>query len=134
MKTFKKIIMVIVALLPVVALLAYVVSNVGTDALTEYVPMGTVEIVDDNGLIIVTEADTWSSRLLDPIFNENTLTGIFEAFARMLLYFQDNIGLPISLPVVGSVVLLLYLAWIELISALIDIVTFVPRKCSEIFR
>lgn len=134
MRITKKIIMAVVALLPVVALLAYVVSNVGAEALTEYVPMGTVQIIDENGLKIVTEANSWASRLLDPVFGETALKGVFEAFGRMLLYMQDNIGLPISLPVVGSVVLMLYLAWIELISALVDLITYVPRKCAELFR
>lgn len=134
MRTSKKIIMTIVALLPVIALVAYVGTNIGTEAHNEYVPLGTVQIIDENGLKIVTEANTWSSRLLDPIFNQNALTGVFEALGRMLLFLQVNIGLPISLPVIGSAVLLLYLAWIELISALVDLITFVPRKCSELFR
>lgn len=134
MKISKKIIMSVVALLPVFALVAYVVTNIGSDITSPYVPMGAIEIIDENGLKIVTESDTWASRLLDPIFNENALTGVFEALGRMLLYLQDNIGLPISLPVVGSAFLLLYLAWIELVSALVDLITFVPRKCSEIFR
>lgn len=134
MRTSKKIIMTIVALLPVIALVAYVCTNIGTDAINEYVPMGTVQLIDENGLKIVTEANTWASRLLDPIFNQNALTGVFEALGRMLLFLQDNIGLPISLPVIGSAVLLLYLAWIELISALVDLLTFVPRKCADIFR
>lgn len=134
MRICKKVTMVILALLPVCAFLAYVVSNVGGDSLSDYVPLGSVQIVNLDGLKIVTEANSWSSRLLDPVFADKPLTGVFEAVGRMLLYFQDNIGLPISLPVVGSVVLLLYLAWIELVNAFVELITFVPRKCAEIFK
>lgn len=133
MKISKKIIMSVVALLPIIAFVAYVGINIGSDISNPYVPLGTIEIIEENGLKIVTEANTWSSRLLDPIFGQNALTGVFEALGRMLLFLQANIGLPISLPVVGSALLLFYLAWIELISALVDLITFVPRKCAELF-
>lgn len=135
MKITKKIIMAMIAILPFIAILAFVLSNIGADTGTQYMPMGAVDIVDTaDGLTIVTEADTWADRILTPIFGNAPLQGVFDAFARMMLFLQDNIGLPISLPVIGSFVMLTYLAWIELCNMLLSLILFVPRKCTELFR
>lgn len=134
MRITKKIILIITALLPIIAILAFIISNIGSDTSIDYIPLGTINIIDNNGIFISTEDNTWAHYFLNPIFGSDPLTGIFETFAKLLLFLESNIGLPICFPIIGSIVLLLYIAWIELISALIDLITFIPRKCSELFK
>lgn len=135
MKTAKMIVLVTIALLPVIAYVACIAGTIGNDVATQYVPMGDVQITNSaDGYRIVCEPDTWAERLIAPVVGENALTGVFEPLARMLLFMQDNVGVNPSLPVVGSVLLLLYLAWVSLWDMLVNFITFVPRKCAEIFR
>lgn len=134
MRIAKKIIFVVLALLPILPILVYCVGNVGADTGIEYISMGTLSFVDTSqGLTIVTTPDSLAAWMIDPIFNQTALTGVFEAVARMLLYFEANIGLPVCLPTFGAFLYVLYLAFIGLVDMLISLITFVPRKCGEFF-
>lgn len=134
MRIAKKIIFIILALLPILPIVVFTVGNIGADIGFEYVPMGTLSLVDTpQGLTIVTTPDSFASWIIDPIFNQSALTGVFEAVGRILLYFEANIGLPVCLPTFGAFLYVFYLAFIGLVDMLISLITFVPRKCGEFF-
>lgn len=134
MRIAKKIIFIVLALLPVASLVVFCLCNVGVETGVSYVPLGTLEFVEaSQGLTIATTPNTITSWVIDPIFNEKPLTGVFEVVADLLMYLEANIGLPVCLPTFAAFVYILYLAFIGLVDMIVSLITFVPRKCGEIF-
>lgn len=135
MRTAKKIVFIVIALLPFVTIIASVASTIGNDTQAAYVPMGTITFTETaEGVEWATEPETWCDRLMTPLLGENPLTGFYGALARLALYMQTNAGITVSFPLFGSIIYLAYLAWVAMAEMLVDFVTFVPRKCAEIFK
>lgn len=134
MRIAKKIIFIVLALLPIASLVVFCLCNVGAETSASYVPLGTLEFTDGaQGLTIVTTPNSITSWVIDPIFNEKPLTGVFKAVAGLLMYLETNIGLPVCLPTFATFVYILYLSFIGLVDMIVSLITFVPRKCGEIF-
>lgn len=125
MRQFRKIQYIILAIVPLVALLAFVLSNVGNTQGVEYLPTGGFDIVDN---VIVCEPNTWCDRICSPLIGE---TGIWTAFAKLLATLNTTVGLPYSFPVLIGLCYALWGVYITLMQLLVDFITFVPRKCMD---
>lgn len=134
MRIAKKIVFIVLAFLPIASLVVFCLCNVGAENGVTNVPLGTLEFVEaSQGLTVVTTPNSITSWVIDPIFNEKPLMGVFEAVAGLLMYLEANIGLPVCLPTFATFVYILYLAFIGLVDMIVSLITFVPRKCGEIF-
>ena len=126
MRTFKKIMFVILALLP---LLSVIVSCLQIQSVDEYVPLGTVSIID-NAYVI--EPNTWAERLLVPLGIVNTAEeGLWRTTTEFMANLNTLAGIPVSLPMVLCFWYLMYMFFIFMANLIFDLITFVPRKCSE---
>lgn len=135
MKNFKKITFAVLALAPLLAVLAFVIGNVGNQGGVEYVPLGTVSIeMVENGAIFSCTPDSWADRVLTPLIGENAVSGFYGAIGRLLVSVESQAGFPVSFPVVLAIFYAAYLFVLELLNALSDLLLFVPRKVSEVFR
>lgn len=135
MNTFKKILFITLALLPIMSLCIYAVANMGNTEGVPFMPMGSVDFIEQEGTIAVqTAPNTLSGEILSPFFPNGQAEGIFGTFARLLLQLENSIGLPINAATVLTVVYALYIAFVQLVFSLVELITFIPRKCSEIFR
>lgn len=135
MKGFKKVAFVVLALLPVMAVIVFAVGNVGNTEGVEFLPLGTVTVESvENGVIIACTPDSWAERLIVPLVGSEPVGGFYGAVGRLLLTIERNAGFPISLPVIFAVFYMAYIFILELLGALCDLLLFVPRKVSEVFR
>lgn len=134
MKQFKKIMFVVLALAPILGVLAYCLCNVGGDVEQTFVSQGSVTITDTaNGVTFACTADSWADRVIMPMVGNEPVEGFFGAVGRLLIFLEDNVGIPISFPVVLSAVYMAYLFMVEFLFLIMDFILFVPRKCKEIF-
>lgn len=134
MKSYRKVLFVVLALLPLFPLLLYAVVNFAYGDL-RYVELGSVAFTEtQDGLILVCEADTWADRLLMPLFGSEPLTGVFEALGRLCNWLALNAGVPVSVPLVFAVYYFVteFILWV--LEWIFDLISFVPRKCLEVFR
>lgn len=136
MRTAKKIIWAIIAILPVLSIVVYTTGNIGNTEGVGMIPMGSVSITEtaEGDRILSVEADTWGDCILTPLYGENAVTGLYGAVAGLCLFMSDYAGIPVSVPVCTAVFMLCYLAVIELLSLFLDFIMFVPRKCLGLFK
>lgn len=135
MKGFKKIAFLILALLPMLAVIVFAVGNIGNTEGLEFLPLGAVSVETvENGVIFACTPNSWAERLIVPLIGSEPVVGFYGAIGRLLLTVESNAGFPISLPVVFAVFYMAYIFILELLSALCDLLLFVPRKVSEVFR
>lgn len=135
MKVAKKVTWAIIALLPVAVMVAGVIGNLGNTSGMDLVPLGELSIsVSPDGLYSVSVTpDSWGDYILTP-FYQKPVGGLYGALAGFALYLDANAGVPASVPLLCSLVILFHLAIVELAEVLVDLFLFIPRKCSEIFR
>lgn len=135
MKGFKKIAFLVLALLPVLAVIVFAVGNAGNTEGVEFLPLGTVSVeAVENGVIFACTPDSWAERLIIPLVGSEPVDGFYGAVGRLLLTVESSAGFPVNLPVIFAVFYMAYIFIIELLSALCDLLLFVPRKVSEVFR
>lgn len=135
MKKFKSIMFSALALAPLLAVIVFALGNVGATNGVDYIPLGSVSVeIAENGAIFSFETDSWASCILEPVIGSEPLTGVYGAFGRLLLHIEEFAGIPISFPVVFIVFYAIYLFMAELLFACIDLILFIPRKVSEVFR
>ncbi len=133
MRTCKKIIFIVIALLPVICVAGQLLGAITNENFSMNV--GSVEFTSaSDGFILTTTPDSWASLILDPVFSQNAATGFFESFFGFYQTLNTSIGLPINLYTVASGLLILYYFWVFFISWIVDFLTFVPRKCLEFFQ
>lgn len=126
MRTFKKIMFVILALLPLLSIIACCLQ---IQVVEEYVPLGTVSIVDN---AYVVEPNTWSERLLVPLGIVNTAEeGLWRTTTEFMANLNTLAGIPTSLPMVLCFWYLMYMFVIFIADMVFSLITFVPRKVSE---
>lgn len=126
MRTFKKIMFVILALLPLLSIIACCLQ---IQVVEEYVPLGTVSIVDN---AYVVEPNTWSERLLVPLGIVNTAEeGLWRTTTEFMAKLNTYAGIPASLPMVLCFWYLMYMFVIFIADMVFSLITFVPRKVSE---
>lgn len=126
----KKIVMTILALLPLLSLLAFVIGNIGTDAGFSYIPMGSISVADG---LFVYEPDTWTSRLLSPL-DLNSDGALMQTMRDLLINFNNSIGLPLCLPTVLAFWYLLYLFVLYLFDMLVSLLAWIPKKIGVILQ
>lgn len=133
MRTCKKIIFIILALIPVVAVLGVLLSSISNESFS--MAVGSVEFIHEaDGLRLSCTPSTWASLVLDPVFGQNAATGFFESFFGFYETLNETVGLPINLYTVAAGLMLLYYFFIFFMSWIVDFLTFVPRKCLELFQ
>lgn len=136
MKTAKKVVWLVVALLPFLSVLAYMAGNIGNTAGVGVIPLGEVSVTEtaEGARILSVTPDSWGEYILTPLYGENAVAGFFGAVAGLAEFVAVNAGIPLSVPFLTSMFALCYLAVIELLSMVVDFLLFVPRKCMELFR
>lgn len=115
MTTAKKIVKIVLYLLPLVPLLLYGINMISDGATFNSAQVGQ----------LIEELRYCGSEWLGATFGE--------AFIAFESATADSLGAysPYIFAVIGY---LLYCFIIEILSCIFDLLTFVPRKCSEIFR
>lgn len=132
MKTFKKIMFMILALLPILLVVYGIGVGLFADASAGLIPMGVVDITDG---VLVVEPNTWADYLLTPLQLENTGSeGIAPVMLQSLEFLKINAGLPINLPVVMVVFYYIYMLGILFFDLIYDLLTWVIRKIKELFE
>lgn len=136
MKIARKFVWAFVALLPMLAVCAYVVGNVGNTAGLEAIPLGEVTITEtaEGGRILSVTPDSWGDYILTPLFGSGPVGGFFGAVVGLVAYLDTHAGITASVPLLSAVLLLCYLAVVEVCEMVVDFILFVPRKCMELFR
>lgn len=134
MREAKKIAFVIMMILPVLPIVVFVLTNIGGES-NELIPMGAVNLIpSEESYFFQYETGSLAEAILNPIFGQKPLEGIFDTIAGMMVWFEANVGIPVCLPTVYVWLSLLYYAFVAMSHALVELITFVPRKCGEIFR
>lgn len=134
MREAKKITYAIMMVLPILPIVVFVLTNIGGES-NELLSMGTVQLFPAGSTYYFQyEAGTLAEVILDPIFGQNPLGGIFSTLAGMMVWFESNVGVPVCLPTVYVWLSLLYYAFVAMAHSIVELITFVPRKCAEIFR
>lgn len=135
MRIAKKYCMACIALLPLLVLFAYVIGNIGSDGAFTLIEMGEVQITQSQGGYLVScTPDSWGDLLISPLYGSEARSGLFGSVAGLCHYLDVNAGIPANVPTVLAIFMLCYLAAIELLDIVTDLLLFVPRKCMEIFR
>lgn len=136
MKIAKKCVWVFVALLPVLAVCAYVVGNVGNTSGLLAIPLGEVTITEtaEGDRVLSVTPDSWGDYILTPLYGSGPVGGFFGAVAGLVAHLDTHAGIPASVPVLAAILMLCYLAVVELCEMVVDFLLFVPRKCMELFR
>lgn len=136
MKIAKKYVWAFVALLPVLTVCAYVVGNVGNTSGLLAIPLGEVTITEtaEGARILSVTPDSWGDYILTPLYGSGPVGGFFGAVAGLVAYLDTYAGIPASVPVLSAILMLCYLAVVELCEMVVDFLLFVPRKCMELFR
>lgn len=132
MKTFKKIMFIVLALLPVLLVLYNACVGVFADTSAGLVPLGSVDIV---GGELIVESDTWADYLLTPLNLDNVGgSGLIPSVFNLVETLRNTAGIPINLPVIMAVFYFVYLFILFLLDILVDLLLFVPRKCLEVLK
>lgn len=136
LKIAKKCVWVFIALLPMLVVFSYVVGNVGNTQGLVAIPLGEVSITEtaEGARILSVTPDSWGDYILTPLFGSAPVGGFFGAVAGLVSYLDVNAGIPASVPVLSAILMLCYLAVVELCEMVVDFLLFVPRKCMELFR
>ena len=131
MRSFKKIVFIILALLPLIALIVNCLQMHSAEVV-EYIPLGTVEVVDG---VFVVEENTWSDRLLTDLgATQKFETGFWYATTNFISFLHVNAGIPCSLPLVLAFWYFMYMFFIILVECVIDLITWIPRKVHDLFN
>lgn len=134
MKLYRKVFFFFLAVLPFLPVFIYCISNFAYGDF-DLLSLGSVSFVDSvNGVSLVTEPGTWSELLLVPLFGSDPMTGLFGSLARLCLWIQTNVGITLSAPLVFAVYYFVaeFILWV--LEFIFDLISFVPRKCLEVFR
>lgn len=136
MKQLKHVVFIVVALLPLLPVVAYILGNIGNQAGIALKPMGTLEFYqeEDGDWVVTTSADSWGQIMIEPIYGRRGAGGLYGACAGLVDWLDDYAGIEKSVPVLMAVLMLCHVAIVEMFALLIDFLMFVPRKCLELFR
>lgn len=136
MRTAKKVIWAIIALLPILSIVVYMAGNIGNTGGVDVIPLGSVTITEtvENARILSVTPDSWGDYILTPLYGENATGGLYGAMAGLCIFMNDYAGIPVSVPVCVAVFMLCYIVVIELLSLFLDFILFVPRKCLGLFK
>lgn len=129
MKSFKKIMFIVLALLPILLVIYGVGVGLFADTSAGFVPLGVVDITDG---VLTVEPNTWADYLLTPLQLENTGSeGVAPVMLQSLEFLKDNMGLPINLPILMVVFYYIYMLGILFFDLVYDLLTWVIRKIKE---
>lgn len=132
MKSFKKIMFFVLALLPILLVVYGIGVGLFADTSAGLIPLGVVDVAD--GVLIV-EPNSWADYLLTPLQLENTGSeGIAPVMLQSLEFLKINAGLPINLPIVMVVFYYIYMLGILFFDLIYDLLTWVIRKIKELFE
>lgn len=135
MRIAKKYCMACIALLPLIVFFQICICNIGSDVAFTPIEMGEVEITESQGGYVVScSPDSWGDLLITPLYGTEARTGFFGSVAGLCLFLDTNAGIPVNVPTVLAIFMICYLAVIEILDIVTDLLLFVPRKCLEIFR
>lgn len=132
MKTFKKIMFIVLALLPILLIVYGIGVGLFADTSAGLIPMGVVDVMDG---VLVVEPNSWADYLLTPLQLENTGSeGIAPVMLQTLEFLKINAGLPINLPIVMVIFYYVYMLGILFFDLIYDLFTWVIRKTKEVFE
>lgn len=139
MKNAKKIIWIILALLPILPVVFTLIAHNGNQSAEASMPMGTISIqaTGNNTAYIEIKSGTWAYMIMsafDPYPASINAKGLLATIARFMLFLNNNCGIPISAPLFLGFWYLTYLAILEICSLILDIIMFVPRKCLQLMN
>lgn len=132
MKTFKKIMFIVLALLPILLVVYGIGVGLFADTSAGLIPMGVVDVTDG---VLVVEPNSWADYLLTPLQLENTGSeGIAPVMLQTLEFLKINAGLPINLPIVMVIFYYVYMLGILFFDLIYDLLTWVIRKTKEVLE
>lgn len=139
MKIAKKIIWVILALLPMLPVLFTLIAHNGNQTAEASMPMGTISIstTGNNTAYIEIKSGTWAYMIMsafDPYPASINATGLLATIANFMKFLNTNCGIPISAPLFLGFWYMTYLAILEICSLLLDLIMFIPRKCMQLMN
>lgn len=133
MKKFKNTIMVILAIMPTFAIMLYAVTNFHSTEPTPFMDFGEVTLTNANNTISVSYTQgTICEKALKPLYGEGALPPLYNTTAKMAQWLKTNIGFPVEYTLF-TFAYGLYIFLVEMTFMLINLIAFIPRKCSEIF-
>lgn len=130
MRNTKKIVMSVIALLPILPLLVFVVANIGGDTGIDFLEMGSISVIDGS---FVYDAGTWTERILGDL-DVNASGTLMQTMRDMLINLNTSIGLPLCLPIVLGFWYLLYLFVIYLFDMIVSVLSWIPRKLEVLMQ
>ena len=114
--------------MPIIAILPCIFQ----EGVVDYVPLGTVEIVDNSYVI---EPGSWSERILVPLGITNTTgEGLWPATTRLMAHLFVNVGIPSSMPMVLAFWYFIYMFFVVIADLLIDVITILPTYIKKLFN
>lgn len=135
MKVFKKISFAVIALVPILAVMVFALTNIGNTNGVNFVPLGDLAISDGaDGVRFACTADSWGDRIIMPIVGENPVNGLLGALGRFCIWLESSAGIPTSVPLFMACLYAVFAFFVEVLGYVIDLLLFVPRKCLEVFK
>lgn len=133
MRKFKNTIMIVLALLPIFTIMLFAVTNFHTTEFTDFVEFGEVVLTDNGGTISISYTEnTICEKIIEPLFGEGELSSLYNSTAKLSLWLEENVGFPIAFTLL-IFAYGFYMFVVEMVFMLVNLIAFIPRKCSEIF-
>ena len=130
MRSFKKVVFIILALLPLLSLFVNCLQMHSVESV-EYIPLGTVDIIDGSYVI---EENSWADRILTPLGITSSDKGFWHATTSFVSILDNDVGIPCSFPIVLVAWYAMYEFIIMFIFLITDFLTLIPRLCKDFFK
>lgn len=133
MRKFKNTIMIVLALMPIFTIMLFAITNFHTTEFADFMEFGEVVLTDNGEVVSASYTEgTMCEKILKPLFGEGELSPLYNSTAKLSLWLKTNVGFPITYTLL-IFAYGLYMFAVEMVFMLVNLIAFIPRKCSEIF-